>query len=210
MERVDRKPLLLVGLDGCDWGLIEPWMAAGRLPTLRRMRQEGASCGMTSTIPPITAPALASFMTGLSPASTGLTGFIRPGGGVVSFNDIRNPCIWDHLGAAGIRSLVVGLRLTYPPREINGVMLSGGLLRARGDDYVTPRRLLAMSSGYHPEQERYPETLSVLKRGAVRDPVRLTDELVALTRRQFEIFSSLGREEPFPFSLLRSPSCALP
>lgn len=202
MEHEKRRPLILLGLDGSDWTLVEPWMAAGLLPTLRRMRQEGTSCGMTSTIPPITAPALASFMTGLGPAATGLTGFIRPGGGVVSFNDIRNPCIWDYLGAAGIRSLVVGLRLTYPPREISGVMLSGGLLRARGDDYITPRRLLEKSSGYHPERGKYPETHRVLKRGAVGDPARLADELVALTRRQFQVFSALGREEPFPFSLL--------
>ena len=33
---------LLIGLDGLNWPLLEPLLAAGWLPTLARLRREGA------------------------------------------------------------------------------------------------------------------------------------------------------------------------
>ncbi|MBI4666699.1 MAG: alkaline phosphatase family protein [Nitrospinae bacterium] len=196
------RRLVLIGLDGCEWSLINPWIAEKRLPNLGKIKDNGVHAGMLSTIPSITAPALASFMTGLKPATTGITGFIGRGGGLISFKDIQNPCIWDYLGTAGIRSLVVGLRLTYPPREIDGIMVSGGLLRAQGDDYVLPKGYLEKVRGYHPEKDTHPQMFLTMTKGVVGDAEKLTDELLALTARQFEVFNTLSAEENFPFSLL--------
>lgn len=135
------NPLVIIGLDGCEWKLINPWIETGELPVLARIKKEGVYARMVSTIPPITAPALTSFMTGLNPDNTGITGFLNFGEGLISYNDIQAPCIWDFLGEAGIRSCVVGLRLTYPPKTINGIMLSGGLLRTSGNDYIKPESI---------------------------------------------------------------------
>jgi predicted AlkP superfamily phosphohydrolase/phosphomutase len=165
------------------------------------MIDTGACADMISTIPPLTAPALAGFFTGLNPDNTGITGFLNRKGDLISFDDISHPTIWDHLSSAGIRSCVVGLRLTYPPRKIDGIMLSGGLLRSKGNDYIQPVEYLNRTYGFHPEPGTYPEMDRALKKGHMADPARLTDELIDLTRKQFAIFCDLEKSERFPFSL---------
>lgn len=199
---MDKKPLVIIGLDGTDWSLINPWIDSGKLPTFKKIKTEGIFSNMISTIPPITGPALASFFTGYNPGNTGITSFIKANGGVISYKDIRDSAIWDYLGAAGISSCVVGLRLTYPPKRINGIMLSGGFLSSKGDDYIQPEDYLAKTKGYHPDTKTYPVLLATLKKGLSPDPGKITDELIILTKKQFAIFENLRRSENFLFSLL--------
>jgi predicted AlkP superfamily phosphohydrolase/phosphomutase len=196
-----RTPLVVIGLDGADWDLINPWIDEGELPNFKMIKKEGISSVMISTIPPITGPALASFFTGLNPDNTGITSFIRADGRLISYNDIVEPTIWDYLGSAGILCCIVGLRLTYPPKEINGIMISGGLLRSMGDDYVKPEKYLDRTRGYHPDAGNYPVLYSTLKNGVVTNPKKFTDELISLTKKQFSIFSYLRKIKFFPFSL---------
>jgi len=197
-----KRPLVIIGLDGGDWNLINPWIDKGLLPNIQKIKDGGLCTDMISTIPPITGPALASFFTGLNPDNTGITSFVKPGGRLISYNDINNPTMWDYLGAAKIKSCIVGLRLTYPPKKINGVMLSGGLLRSEGNDFIQPEEYLDRVIGYHPDPESYPEVYNTLVKGFVRDPKLFTDELICLTKKQFSIFVELRRKEDFPFSLL--------
>lgn len=195
-------PLVLIGLDGCDWNLINPWIENGELPNIAKIKAEGITDTLGSTIPPITGPALATFFTGLNPDNTGIVSFVKPNGRLISYNDIKEPTIWDYLGAAEIPSCIVGLRLTYPPRKINGIILSGGLLRAEGNDYIQPAEYLDKATGYHPDAKSYPELLSTLKKGHTTDTKRFVDELIRLTQKQFAIFTELRAPGKFPFSLL--------
>ncbi len=195
------KPLVLIGLDGCEWDLINPWIEAGKLPTLAKITEEGLSAPMTSTIPPLTAPALASFMTGLNPDNTGLTGFTNRQGGLVSYADIQAPTIWDFLGEAGIPSCVVGLRLTYPPKPINGILLSSGLLQPGEEDFVKPDTLADQCRAFLPDFQQYPMLGNAITKGRVDDYTVLTDEIIRLTETQFRIFMELRQSEVFPFSL---------
>jgi len=197
-----KRPLVLVGFDGGEWNLINPWIDRGFLPNIKKIKDAGVYTDMISTIPPVTGPALASFFTGLNPDNTGITSFIKPGGGVISYNDIKNPAMWDYLGAANIRSCIVGLRLTYPPKKINGIMLSGGLLRSEGDDFIQPEKYMDVAMGYHPDPESYPELFNTLVKGFVKDQREFTDELIRLTKKQFSIFVELRKKDKFLFSLL--------
>ena len=52
--------VVILGLDGGTFDLIEPWVQAGRLPTFGRLMAEGAWGRLRSTMPPITAPAWSS------------------------------------------------------------------------------------------------------------------------------------------------------
>lgn len=59
--------VLVLGLDGATFDLIKPWAAAGYLPTLKRLMEEGAHGSLRSTTPPMTGQAWTSFATGVNP-----------------------------------------------------------------------------------------------------------------------------------------------
>ena len=68
------KPkVIILGLDGATWDLLDPWMEAGELPHIARLVREGASGPLQSTLEPITPCAWASMVTGKNPGkNTGL------------------------------------------------------------------------------------------------------------------------------------------
>ena len=68
-------PLVVVGLDGADWAYLEPLIARGDLPNLRRLRDDGA-WGALETIRPTLSPAIwTTMVTGRTPRRHGVRGF---------------------------------------------------------------------------------------------------------------------------------------
>jgi predicted AlkP superfamily phosphohydrolase/phosphomutase len=126
---VTRK-VIVVGLDGATFDLIEPWAAEGRLPNLARILREGAHARLRSTFPPMTAPAWTSFATGVNPGKHGLYDWIarEPHSyrfAPVTAADARAPTIYDRLSRAGRRVLLLNVPMTYPPPRVNGIAISG-------------------------------------------------------------------------------------
>lgn len=121
---------LLIGLDGAEPSLLEPWMAAGHLPHLAALRDRGAFMHLASTRPPVTFPAWTTCVTGVNPGRHGVFDFteMTPGAyGLRFVNSGRRavPALWNILDAAGKRSCVLGVPGTYPPESINGILVSG-------------------------------------------------------------------------------------
>ncbi|HDD24702.1 MAG TPA: phosphodiesterase, partial [Chloroflexi bacterium] len=59
--------MLVIGIDGGTFDLIQPWVAAGDLPTIGHLMAEGVHGPLESTLPPVTAPAWTTFATGKNP-----------------------------------------------------------------------------------------------------------------------------------------------
>jgi predicted AlkP superfamily phosphohydrolase/phosphomutase len=136
--------VLVVGLDGATFDLIRPWAAAGHLPTLARLMQEGFHGELMSTLPPVTSPAWPSFMTGMNPGKHGVFDFIRsrPGGfDMVNASHIAAKTLWQLLSEAGRRVGVIAVPVTYPPRPVNGFMISG-ILSPTHEEIAYPPGLL--------------------------------------------------------------------
>lgn len=185
--------IFVLGFDGGEPSLVNPWIDSGELPNLRTIRDTGVSTTLESTIPSITAPAMVSFMTGCDPSNTGITSFLRSDGCLVNYSDIDLPTIWEQLGSIGIKCCVAGFRLTFPPPKINGVVVAGGFLRSRDENCVNPKSLTPQVKGFC-LSKRYPRLWKTLKTDSVKDPDKFTDEFIELTRRQFEIFQTLADE----------------
>jgi predicted AlkP superfamily phosphohydrolase/phosphomutase len=120
--------LLIIGLDGATFDLIEPW--AGDLPHLARLTAEGSWGRLRSTVPPATFPAWTSLMTGTNPGQHGIFDFTRRVPGTVRVEFInatyrQQPSVWRLLSQAGRRVGVMGLPATYPPEPVNGFLISG-------------------------------------------------------------------------------------
>ncbi len=150
---------VILGVDALDWQVLAPLIDAGRAPTFARLQAEGASGVCLSFVPLEKSPLIwASIATGLEPDQHGVGGFVKQRGDgydiLASAADWRAPALWDIAGAANLRSCVIGWWVTFPAREIEGVMVS---------DHVT----------FTTAGNRNPE-------GMVR-PAGLTAELAALT-----------------------------
>lgn len=124
------RKVLVVGLDGATFDLIKPWAGEGYLPTLSRLMREGASGELRSTVPPMTAPAWTSFATGTNPGKHRLYDWIARDPGTYRFSpitarDCTAPMLYTLLSQAGRRVCTLNVPMTYPPRPVNGCMVSG-------------------------------------------------------------------------------------
>lgn len=120
--------MLLIGLDGATWDVIEPIREA--LPNLWRLRTEGTWARLNSTSPPMTLPAWSSILTGCRPETHGIVDFVRrdPGSYRLSFLDAshrRVPTIHRILSGAGHRVASIAVPTTFPPEHLNGVVIAG-------------------------------------------------------------------------------------
>jgi predicted AlkP superfamily phosphohydrolase/phosphomutase len=125
--------LLVLGLDGATFDVIKPLVEEDRLPHIARLIAEGASGPLRSTLPPVTAAAWSTFMTGLNPGRHGIfqwrtydpTKYTGLDERVVTASRLVGHTFWDLLGPAGFRVGVITVPVTYPPWSVNGFLLSG-------------------------------------------------------------------------------------
>lgn len=148
MTSPDTTParVLVLGLDGGTWNLLRPMMAHGWLPNLARLAGEGTTAILRSTLPPLTAPAWSSFMTGLNPGRHSVFAFQRSLNRdlertYVNATAIRAPLFWETLGRHGITAGLLNVPLTYPVRPVNGWAVSGMLTPSEQSDFTCPSDL---------------------------------------------------------------------
>ena len=127
---------LVIGLDGVPLGLIQKWSEAGELPVLSRFFKYGASGPLRSTMPPTSAAAWSSFVTGKNPGQTGVYDFLYREQGSYNFSPANGrrrdgQSLWHILSTAGKRVGVVNVPLSYPAEPVNGWIISDRAARGR-------------------------------------------------------------------------------
>ena len=122
--------VVIIGLDGGTFNVIHPMIEKGELPNLASIMKNGSWSELTSTIPPITLPAWVSFATGMNPAKHGIYYFLSDThrtydeGPIVNSTYVKAKSLWQILTENDKKSIVVTVPFTYPPIEVNGVMVS--------------------------------------------------------------------------------------
>ncbi len=138
--------VFVIGLDGATFDLIQPFIARGHLPTLKKLMDSGAWSELESTVPPVTASAWTSFMTGKNPGAHGLFDFMQRRKNSydlapVSSRDRDGQAVWEIAGDAGKKVIVMGVPVTYPPTPVNGLLVTGMLTPRGAKDYTYPSEL---------------------------------------------------------------------
>jgi predicted AlkP superfamily phosphohydrolase/phosphomutase len=146
--------LLVVGLDGGTDAVLG--LPDARVPHIEAVRREGAAGTLLSTVPPITAAAWASMMTGWNPGRHGMYDFrtlaidrytrLWGAGHSAAFGDGHEfvtsrrwagSAFWDLLGDDA-RVAVLSVPMTYPAWSVNGRLISGFPLPDYSRNHGTP------------------------------------------------------------------------
>jgi len=122
-----KTTILVFGLDGATWKLLNPWLKAGRLPFLQNLIKNGSAATLQSVLPPLTSTAWTTFQTGVNPVKHDIFGFRHPHGKLYNSDDIRQPKFWEIAAAHGKESAVINMPLTYPIHPFNGWLVSSFL-----------------------------------------------------------------------------------
>jgi predicted AlkP superfamily phosphohydrolase/phosphomutase len=172
------------------------------MPNLARLMSKSLCARLESTHPPITVPAWTSMMSSKDPGQLGFYGFRNrkdhsyDGYQFANATQIHEPLTWDVLGRHGKKSLLVGVPQTYPPRPIDGAIVSCFLTPSTKSEYTYPKELKAeverVSGGYVLDVEdfRTPDKADLLK--------RIYDK----TRKHFAVGRHLLATRPWDFFML--------
>jgi predicted AlkP superfamily phosphohydrolase/phosphomutase len=138
--------LLIIGLDGATFYVLDPLMDRGYMPNLSRFISQGVAGVLRSTQPPITPAAWTTFMTGKGPGHHGILDFEKYDATAhrLTFNStyqIEEKTIWELLSEKGLRVGSINVPMTFPPRPVNGFMISGFETPSIQAEFTWPREL---------------------------------------------------------------------
>lgn len=122
-ETPEENPrVLILGIDGLEWDILDRYFEQGRLPALKKLVKEGAS-GRLKTVSAASPEIWTSVATGRLPAVHGIHGY-------TDTSDIRKvKAFWNILSEYGKRVILMNWWCTYPAEEIDGVNISSNALR---------------------------------------------------------------------------------
>ncbi len=194
-----KKKVLVIGLDAAPPELVFEKFVKD-LPTLGEMIDKGISAKMRSCDPPITIPAWMVMATGKDPGELGLYGFRHRKEGsyndfwIASSHSIREPTLWDILSKHDKNSCLVGVPPSYPPRPINGNLVSC---------FITPSTSASRGYTYPAELAQEIDKLigtylfDVEFRTEDRD--KLLKQLYEMTDKQFTVIKHLMKTKNWDF-----------
>lgn len=139
------KKVIVLGLDGGTFEILDPWIKEGKLPNFRKLKRKGSYGILRTLLPPITATAWPSFFTGTNPGKHGLFSFtnitkdykLR----ICSGNGIKSEPVWNIIGEKGLKTALINLPMTYPPSKINGEVICGLMTPSEFSNFTYPKDL---------------------------------------------------------------------
>lgn len=159
-QRTKRK-IVIIWVDAGTFNVINPLLKRGKIPAFHRIMEEGTSGQLISTMPPHTAPAWASFATGVNPGKHGVYGFwhIEKGASIIYNNSysIRRETLWSMLNEENKKVILINAPMTYPPRKIDGIVVTG-LMTPSDIPYTYPKNIRRKLLREIPEYRVYTRT----------------------------------------------------
>ena len=172
----DGRRLLLIGLDGADWDIIDPLIVAGRMPHLKALIASGTRARLRTITPALSPLVWTSIATGVGPEKHGILDFVavspETGASIpVTSNLRRVKALWNIMTGANRTSGVIAWWASWPAETVDGFLVSD--------------RVAYQLFGGAPSQANdlgrltYPESLWLSIRSMVASPSDITDDEVA-------------------------------
>lgn len=131
--------VLLLGLDGASWNVMQPMLERGALPNLRRFVDDGVTATMESELPCLSIVLWTNVATGKPPEDHGIQdwSYVDPETGeksLMSSTRRKVPALWNILTAAEMPVGFVNWWATWPAEPVNGFIVSERFTRARAGE----------------------------------------------------------------------------
>ena len=191
------KRVFVIGLDSAPPELLFDKLL-NELPNIKKLLESSIYGPMKSCIPAITIPAWIVMATGKTPGELGLYGFRHRKKG--TYNDIwiahslmiKEKAVWDYIGEAGKKSILIGIPPSYPPKSINGYLVSCFITPDTSVNYTYPKSLKKEIENLVGEY-----IFDVIFRKDNRDEVK---ELIwEMTRKRFEVIRYLIQKKEWDY-----------
>ncbi len=168
------------------------------LPNIRRIIERSIYGPMRSCVPAITIPAWICMATGKTPGELGLYGFRHRKGHsydeiwIVHSLKVREKAVWDYIAQKGYRSVLIGIPPSYPPKKVNGWLISCFITPDSSVNYTYPTDLKK-------EVERLvgDYIFDVVFRKEDRDSVK--EKIWEMTEKRFEVIRYLIQEKDWDY-----------
>ncbi|MCX7973091.1 MAG: alkaline phosphatase family protein [Candidatus Aminicenantes bacterium] len=191
-----KHKVLVCGLDSAPAEIV--FEKKELFPNLAKLIDNGFYGEMRSCDPPITIPAWMVMVTGQDPGKLGLYGFRHRRGysynemWIATYQSIREKTLWDYVGEAGGQSCVISVPPTYPPRPLQGHLISCFITPDASKEYTYPSSLKeeiqSLFSDYIFDVEFRTDDKEALLEGIYR-----------MTKRRFEVIKYLLTHKPWNF-----------
>jgi len=172
------------------------------MPNIKRLMADGMYGKLESTIPAITCPAWMSMMTSKNPGKLGFYGFRnRPdysydGMMIANSTLVKEKTAWDILSAAGKKSILIGVPQTYPPKNVNGCMITSFLTPSTESQYTYPPELKSeverVADGYMLDVEHF----------RTEDKGELLEEIYNMTEKRHKVAKHLMETKEWDFFMM--------
>ncbi len=125
-----KQRVIIIGIDGGTWDVFNPMIEQGLMPDLLSLKTTGCSGILMSTDPPSTPPGWTTLMTGMLPGKHRVIGFdeydhLTDTMRYTNSSSIAVETMWSYLSRLGYRVASLNMPQTYPPFQVNGIMVSG-------------------------------------------------------------------------------------
>lgn len=121
--------LLVLGLDGAGWPIVERLIKEGKMPNLQKLIAEGVRATPPTLNPTISPMIWTTIATGREPWKHGVRNFVSLtdqsySERLVGSDTRRGKALWNILSDAGLRVGVFSYWATWPPEDIRGYTVS--------------------------------------------------------------------------------------
>jgi hypothetical protein len=162
--------VVILGIDGFDWNIVDPLIAQGRMPVMKELLARGTRADLLTLVPLEKSPVIwTTIATGKLPAEKGRGFFVEGHDGrpeIYTAWHRRSRALWNILSERGLTVSVLGWLETWPAETVSGSIVS---------DYVQYDSAEWEKQG-HIEHRTYPDSLELVVDPLIVRPKDLTEE----------------------------------
>jgi predicted AlkP superfamily phosphohydrolase/phosphomutase len=132
------KKVIIIGVDGGDWNVINKLIEQGKLPNLEKLMKEGSWGNLTSTEPPVSPISWTSIATGKKSEKHGITGFSFRSPGMyepLMMNSyfLKSKTLWEILNENTKTTNILCWFYCPLPEKMKGFLVPGALCPNYGE-----------------------------------------------------------------------------
>jgi predicted AlkP superfamily phosphohydrolase/phosphomutase len=193
--------VVVIGLDCAAPQLVfDQWRED--LPNLNKLMSTGIWGKLRSTDPPITVPAWMAMLTSKSPGRLGFYGLRNRADysyakmSIPNSAQVKEATVWEILGRQGKQSILIGIPQTYPPKPINGHMVTCFLTPSTRNDFTYPKEFKqeveAVTDGYILDCDNF----------RTDDKDRILKQIFDMTAKRFRLAKHCLQTKPWDFFMM--------